>query len=110
MPFYRWEQLPRLERPGNRTLRMVNGANSTVLRVEHIGPAAHEPHIHEDSEQITTILEGEMEYTLGDEVRTIRPGDIVVVPAGLRHGTRVPAGIRTVAIEFFSPPRTDLKP
>lgn len=109
MPFYNWDQLPRQERPGNRALRMVSSDNSTVLRVEHVGPAAHEPHIHEESEQITTLLEGEMEYTLGEEVRIIRPGDIVVVPAGSTHGTRVPAGVRTVAMEFFSPPRRDLK-
>lgn len=107
MPFYNWNEIPNHDRPGNRVLRMVSSDHAVVLRVEHVGPAAHEPHIHEESEQISSLLEGEMEFTLGEEVRVVRPGDIVVVPAGLLHGTRVPAGVRTVALEFFSPPRPD---
>lgn len=110
MPFYNWDRLPGQERLGNRTVRMVISDRATVLRVEHVGPAAHELHVHEESEQISSLLEGEMEFTVGEEIRTVRPGDLVVVPAGVWHGTRVPAGGRAVALEVFTPPRSDLKP
>ncbi len=110
MPYYSWSQMPCRERLGNRTLRLLCSDRSTVLMVEHVGPAMHGPHVHEESEQICSLLEVEMELTLGDETRTVRPGDIVVVPAGVAHGTRVPAGVKAVALEFFSPPRHDLKP
>jgi len=110
MPFYSWEEMPRREQPGNRKSRMIVSDQATVLRVEHFGPAEHKPHVHEESEQICSLLEGEMEFTLGEETRTVRPGDVVVVPAGVRHSTRVAPGVKALALEVFAPPRRDLKP
>ena len=42
MPFYRWEDIPSRDRPGNRVLRMVSTDHATILRVEHHGPVAHQ--------------------------------------------------------------------
>jgi mannose-6-phosphate isomerase-like protein (cupin superfamily) len=108
MPFYRWADLPGRDRPGNRVLRMVSSEHATILRVEHHGPASHEPHVHEECDQISSLVEGEMEFTVAGETRLVKPGELVVVPAGVLHGTRVPAGVYTVALEFFTPPRKDL--
>ncbi len=108
MPFYRWSDIPGQERPGNRVSRRVGTDHATLARVEHHGPAAHAPHVHEENDQISTLLEGEMEFTVGAETRIVRPGEVVIVPAGTLHGTRVPAGVNTVALEVFAPPRKDL--
>lgn len=46
-------------------------------------------HKHPDSEHLQYVMEGELEYTLGDaEPRTLRPGQIVIIPAGVPHGIR----------------------
>ncbi len=108
MPFYRWGDLPGSERPGNRVLRKVKSDHATILRVEHHGPAAHEAHVHDECDQISSLLEGEMEFTVAGDTRIVRPGELVVVPAGVVHGTRVPAGVKAVALEVFTPPRRDL--
>ncbi len=110
MPFYKWSELEGQPRPGNRVLRMIGGEKFSLLRVEHLGPAEHTTHVHDDCEQISNLLEGEMEFTVGGETRLVRPGEVVVAPAGVPHATRVPAGVRAVALEFFTPPRKDLKP
>ncbi len=107
MPFYRWSDIPGKERPGNRISRRVAAQHATLSRVEHHGPAAHESHVHEESDQISSLLEGEMEFTVAGETRTVRPGEVVIVPAGVVHGTRVPAGVKAVALEVFAPPRKD---
>jgi len=49
--------MPCRERLGNRTLRLLCSDRSTVLMVEHVGPAMHGPHVHEESEQICSLLE-----------------------------------------------------
>lgn len=109
MPFTSWSDAPSRERPGNRVLRVLNSDRATLLRVEHHGPAMHERHAHDESEQISVLLEGQMEFTVGEETRIVRPGDVVIVPPGIPHATRVAAGVEAVALEYFTPPRQDLR-
>lgn len=40
-------------------------------------------------EQISLVLEGEFEITIGDETRRLQKGDAFYVPAGVPHGGRV---------------------
>ena len=42
------------------------------------------------------ILDGEVEMTIEDEVRTLGPGDVVVVNRGLRHTLYSPSGVTFV--------------
>jgi quercetin dioxygenase-like cupin family protein len=53
------------------------------------GPGlAVEPHTHHDHADSFYVLEGEAEFTLGDEVLRAGAGAWVVAPTGLRHGFR----------------------
>jgi len=42
-----------------------------------------------DYEQISLLLEGEFEITIGREKRKLQKGDAFYVPAGVRHSGRV---------------------
>ena len=46
------------------------------------------PHQHGALEEVFLVRAGELEFLLGDTVTTIGPGDLVRVPAGVRHGYR----------------------
>jgi len=54
------------------------------------GPAFEgvDPHVHNDHVDSFYILEGEAEFTLGDETVRATPGAFVAVPAGIVHGFR----------------------
>ena len=45
-------------------------------------------HTHDDHVDSFYVLEGEAEFTLGDEVVRAPPGTFVAAPAGLVHGFR----------------------
>jgi len=47
----------------------------------------HERHTHPDSEEILYVLSGEGEQTIADEKRSIGPGEMVYIPAGVEHST-----------------------
>jgi quercetin dioxygenase-like cupin family protein len=50
---------------------------------------ANDYHVHPGSEHVQIVIEGELEYTIGDEPPvTIKVGDAVMVPAGIPHGVR----------------------
>ena len=46
-------------------------------------------HFHANHTEIVYVLEGEGEMTLGDLVKTIRPGDYIFIPKGTHHSVKV---------------------
>ena len=63
-------------------------------------------HSHQE-EQITVVIEGELEFDLAGDRRTMRPGMAVVVPPGVPHGARTHA-TSCFEIDIFHPPRRAL--
>jgi quercetin dioxygenase-like cupin family protein len=53
---------------------------------------------HAHGAQWGTVIEGEIEFTIGGETRTCRPGDSYTIPAGVEHGAMIKAGTRVIDI------------
>lgn len=60
-------------------------------------------HTHTDNDKIYSIVRGEARVTIGDETRTLRPGEIVLAPAGVPHGIRNESAKDTVSLVFMAP-------
>ncbi len=54
---------------------------------------------HSHGAQWGTVVEGEIEFTIGGETKTYRPGDSYSIPADVEHGALIKAGTRV--IDFF---------
>jgi quercetin dioxygenase-like cupin family protein len=63
-------------------------------------------HVHEE-EQIVVVLQGEFEFELDGEVRTMRPGDVAVIPPWVPHGARTLES-SCEELDVFAPPRKSL--
>ena len=50
-------------------------------------------------------VKGTMEFRIGNENRTMKPGDVAVVPGGIEHEAYFPED--SEAIDFFAPLRED---
>lgn len=57
-----------------------------------------------DEEQIAFVLEGELEFTVAGETRTMRRGDAVVIPPNVPHGART-YDSECLQVDVFHPPR-----
>jgi quercetin dioxygenase-like cupin family protein len=79
------------------SLSLVELDANTIL------PRHSHPH-----EQSTFVLEGELEFELGGETRTIRAGELVMIPGGVEHFVKV-GPMPTRVLDTFSPVREDLK-
>ena len=88
------------------TFRPVLGQRAMANFV-HFDPGAEAPrHVHEE-EQIVIILEGEMTFDLDGDVRTMRKGDVAVIPAWVPHGAWT-TDSHCRELDIFCPPRKSL--
>lgn len=103
-------QAKRLGLPGRTSLEPVSGeiGSRVTMRIAEIPvPKAGDrrgPHLHRDCEECIYVLSGEgtMQAESGD--LPIKPGDIVLVPAGEKHMTRNTGNVPLVLVCFFPVP------
>src|SRR3954465_13605753 len=75
----------------------------TMVNFVSFEPNTEAPtHVHVE-EQIVIVLDGEFEFWIDGESRTMRAGDVAVVPPGFSHGPPPPT--RPAARSMSSTPR-----
>jgi quercetin dioxygenase-like cupin family protein len=95
--------LPMVEFVPGLEFRPVVGERMMVNFV-HYQPYTDAPsHTHAE-EQVTFVLEGEFEFDLDGDVRTMRPGMAVHIPPGVPHGARTLEST-CFEVDVFAPPR-----
>lgn len=60
-------------------------------------------HLHPASEHLSFVIEGVCEFTLGDRVVNVRPGQLVVIPANVPHGIRNRSDRRATYVAVTTP-------
>jgi quercetin dioxygenase-like cupin family protein len=90
------------------TLRAVSGEKTMMTFFDFAPDAVIPPHRH-PHEQITYVMEGEMEFTLEGETRILKAGEGAVIPPDQEHGARVLSGPAR-AVDAWYPIREDYRP
>ena len=97
------ERLPTVEFVDGLVFRPVVGEGLMVNFVRYRPHTEAPTHTHEE-EQVTFVLDGEFDFDLDGEVRTMRPGMAVHVPPGVPHGART-RDSTCHEVDVFAPPR-----
>ena len=103
--FYDSSEVKRRELAAGVTLRTMWG-EKTMLRMVEISPKSVVPNHSHPHEQSGIVLQGEFDFTVGGETRTLRPGDAYIIPGGVDHSL-VGSDGWSLALDIFSPPRED---
>lgn len=101
----KWDAIPEQNPVAGVRLQAFTGDTLMVARVR-LEPSSVIPHHEHPHEQMSVVLEGSIEMTLGGESREMGPGDVVAIPANAKHGVVVGPSGATV-IDVFTPPRED---
>jgi quercetin dioxygenase-like cupin family protein len=68
----------------------------------------HEPRPHAHHyEQIVYIVSGRVRFTVGDDVRELGPGDVLLVPPGVEHFAETIGDQPVVDLSIFTPRRDE---
>lgn len=88
-------------------LRSVSG-EKTMMTFFEFEPNAVIPSHKHPHEQITYIIEGEMEFAIEEEIRILKKGDGVVILSNQEHSAKV-LNKPTKAVDAWYPIREDYK-
>ena len=104
--FVRLSELEPAEFVSGLQFRPVLGEKVMANFVSFAAHTVAPTHVHEE-EQIVVVLQGEFEFELDGEVRTMRPGDVAVIPPWVPHGART-LDSACSELDVFVPPRKSL--
>ena len=84
--------------------RVVSGTQGTMVhwRMKAGAQAAAHKHPHE---QFVWMIKGTMDFRIGNERRTMKPGDVAVIPGEVEHEAYFTEDSEVV--DFFAPVRED---
>ena len=92
--------------------RVVSGKQGTMVywRMKAGAHAAAHEHPHE---QFVWMVKGSMDFRIGNEKRTMKPGDVAVIPGGVEHEGYFPEDSEAIdfsrrCVKTFSPARPRL--
>src|SRR3954469_22379778 len=86
--------------------RYAHEARLTVGEIDLAAGAVVAAHQH-PHDQLSYVISGEVEFTIGAETRVMRAGMVALIPGGTPHGCRALTACRLV--DAFTPVREDYR-
>ena len=84
--------------------KFIHGVSVTMAYWE-IEPGSSLPEHNHVHEQVLNMISGEFEFTMNDETRVLKAGDVVVIPSDVPHSGK--AVSKCTIIDVFSPSRPE---
>lgn len=99
----KWDDLEPFEMVPGLTFQPVLG-DKLMVNFVSFEPHTEAPLHWHDEEQVTYVMDGEFEFEVAGEQRTMRRGDAVVIPPNVPHGARTHDS-SCLEVDVFHPPR-----
>lgn len=106
--YFAFHQEVPVQNPEPGTIRRVMGYSDKLMVCElqfQKGGGNVNLHSH-PHDQITYIVSGELEFTVGEDKATVHAGDVVYMPGGTKHGVTAVFADSTI-VDTFAPKRDD---
>lgn len=79
-----------------------------LAAVVDLDPNVHLPRHNHPHEQLGIVIEGNIEFIIGDEKKVLGPGEVYVIPGGVEHEART-FDHSVKVMDVFSPVREEYK-
>ena len=88
----------------NRKVVHLNGATTVLNKLDPGNEAFPHSHPHE---QVSYIMEGQLDFTIDGKTYHLVPGDLLAVPPGSEHYAVATGDKICLNLDFFTPKRED---
>jgi quercetin dioxygenase-like cupin family protein len=104
MEFYTWDEMEKEVLSDTIGRKIISGERAMLSQV-FLAKGAIVPEHHHESEQITYILQGALQFEIGGREIVVRQGQVLRIPSNVPH--RAVALEETLDLDIFSPIRED---
>lgn len=87
-----------------QVLHTTKQSQSAVMTLKPHGESSEELNVHEKSDQVVLIVEGEIEAEIGGKTRKLKAGDTCIIPAGTPHRLTNPCPRQALTFNVYAPP------
>ncbi len=91
-----------------QVLQTTEQSQTAVMPLKPHGESSEKRNVHEKSDQVVLIVEGEVEAEIGDVTRTLKAGDTCIIPAGTPHRLNNRSAHEAVTFNVYTPPEYSL--
>ncbi len=88
-------------------MQTTERSQTAVMILDTDGKSSEEMNVHEKSDQVLLVVEGEVHGEVGSRQLILHKGDFCIVPAGTPHRFENKSKYRTVTFNVYSPPEYD---
>jgi mannose-6-phosphate isomerase-like protein (cupin superfamily) len=85
-------------------LQTGDRSQTAMMTLEPRDATGEKAEAHEKSDQVLLMLEGELSGEVGDERPKLKKGDVIIVPAGVKHRFVNHGQNTAVTFNVYSPP------
>ena len=89
---------------GFKVLQTTQKSQTAMMVLEVGGASSEEENVHENSDQILLVIEGEVHGEIGKEKKVLREGDFCLIPAGTPHRFENKGEKKAVTFNVYAPP------
>ena len=85
-------------------LQTTKKSQTAVMTLAAGNESSGEPNVHDKSDQILLLIQGDVEAEVGSEKCLLKEGDVCVVPAGTRHRFKNTGPLPAITFNIYAPP------
>lgn len=96
-------------KPGTRTTVTIMNREKALIHFHYYAPGSGRAvHVHEESDDLWFLVEGEGVAVIGGKEESVRKGDAIMTPAGTSHGLWNRGKEPMIVLDVLTPrPRRD---
>jgi mannose-6-phosphate isomerase-like protein (cupin superfamily) len=87
-----------------QVLQTTDRSQAAVMRLDPGRATGKQAESHEESEQLLLLIQGVLAAEIGSERFTMDVGDMVIIPAGVKHRFTNPGATVAVTFNTYCPP------
>jgi mannose-6-phosphate isomerase-like protein (cupin superfamily) len=87
-----------------QVIHTTKQSQSAVMTLQPHGKSSEDLNVHEKSDQVVLIVEGEIEAEIAGKTRKLKTGDTCIIPAGTPHRLTNPGAKKALTFNVYTPP------
>jgi mannose-6-phosphate isomerase-like protein (cupin superfamily) len=87
-----------------QVLQTCHKSQTAIMTLAPGQASGDQPEAHQNSDQVLLVLRGSLAAEVGTERGTLQEGDVVIIPAGVKHRFSNPTELEALTFNVYSPP------